>query len=173
MLKRQREWLSTIAQRYFTPKEYKAALLFLGLGLAVGLVRGGKYLWNEWFPSARSAAEIQVQRHNDSVFAELSRERETSEKHQFWMPEQAIDSSEQQHLHTAKKGEGLAEHSLSINKADSSALTQLPGVGKVMASRIIAYRNERGKYRSLNELMNVEGIGEAKFKKMEPFIKLD
>jgi len=48
-----------------------------------------------------------------------------------------------------------------LNTADAQALATLPGIGDVLAGRIIAYRAAHGPFRSLEELDRVTGIGEA------------
>jgi len=47
-----------------------------------------------------------------------------------------------------------------INTANESELIELPGIGAVMAERIISYRNDHGPFQSLREFQNVRGIGE-------------
>ncbi len=47
---------------------------------------------------------------------------------------------------------------LDINTASSSELEALPGVGPVLAQRIVEYRSEQGPFRSIDELANVSGI---------------
>ena len=51
---------------------------------------------------------------------------------------------------------------LSLNQADSSQLQKLPGVGPVLAERIVAYREANGPYETVEDLLEVPGIGEAK-----------
>ena len=51
---------------------------------------------------------------------------------------------------------------LDLNTATSDQLQTLPGIGPVIANRIIAYREEVGAFESVGELMNVSGIGEKK-----------
>lgn len=51
---------------------------------------------------------------------------------------------------------------IDINRADAEQLTALPGVGEVLANRIVAYREENGSFLSTQELQNVDGIGEKR-----------
>lgn len=50
---------------------------------------------------------------------------------------------------------------LDLNTADAAALESLPGVGPVLAARIVAYRDSVGGLGSLDELLEVRGIGES------------
>ena len=49
---------------------------------------------------------------------------------------------------------------ININTADAAGLEQLPGVGPAIAARIIAWREQNGPFRSVDELSSVSGIGE-------------
>ncbi len=51
---------------------------------------------------------------------------------------------------------------VNINTADADTLTALPGIGRVLAERIVAYRRQNGSFRAIEEITNVEGIGEKK-----------
>ena len=61
---------------------------------------------------------------------------------------------------------------LDINQADSKALQVLPGIGEVLAGRIIAYRDENGPFSSPDQLMNVEGIGEKRLEAILDYITI-
>lgn len=61
---------------------------------------------------------------------------------------------------------------VSINTATSTELESLPRIGRVMAQRIIDFRTEHGPFKSLDELMNVKGIGEKTFANLKAHIKL-
>ena len=56
---------------------------------------------------------------------------------------------------------------ININTAGIEELTTLTGIGDVKAEAIIKYRSEVGKFKTKEELLNVEGIGEALFEKLK------
>jgi len=57
---------------------------------------------------------------------------------------------------------------ININTASVAELEQLPGVGPVTAAKIVEYRKINGPYSSVNDLLGVSGIGEAKLSKIAP-----
>lgn len=61
---------------------------------------------------------------------------------------------------------------ISINSADLNELILLPGIGESTAFRIIEYRELNGGFKSLEELLNVKGIGDKKFAKIRELICL-
>lgn len=72
-----------------------------------------------------------------------------------------------------KKGEEkklLDENSININSAGNDELMSLPGIGEKTAQNIIDLRTERGKFKKMEELKDVKGIGEAKFNKIKKFL---
>lgn len=52
---------------------------------------------------------------------------------------------------------------ININRANIMELKELPGIGDVLAGRIIEYRNEKGGFKSIEEIKNVNGIGDKRF----------
>jgi competence protein ComEA len=59
---------------------------------------------------------------------------------------------------------------LNLNTATASQLDALPGVGPVLAERIVAYRDKKGAFRSVGELRQVDGIGDAKFEQLKDLV---
>ena len=59
---------------------------------------------------------------------------------------------------------------ININTASQTELETLPYIGPVTAQKIIAYREEFGKFTAIEEIQKISGIGEATFKKIEAYI---
>ena len=55
-----------------------------------------------------------------------------------------------------------------LNRATAEELRALPGIGPVMAERIVAFRQQRGRFRKLEELMEVKGVGARTFARLKP-----
>ena len=59
---------------------------------------------------------------------------------------------------------------ININNADASKLQEIPGVGPVTSQSIIDYRESIGRFKSIEEIKNVSGIGEKTFEKLKEHI---
>jgi competence protein ComEA len=59
---------------------------------------------------------------------------------------------------------------VNINTASVDQLATLPGVGEKLAGRIVEYRTKSGGFKNVQELMNVKGIGEKNFEKLQPHL---
>ena len=59
---------------------------------------------------------------------------------------------------------------VNLNTADAAALDTLPGVGPATAAKIIAWREQNGRFESVEDLLDVGGIGEAKFEALRDLV---
>ena len=61
---------------------------------------------------------------------------------------------------------------VNVNLASVEELTMLPGVGETRAKAIIALRKNKGGFASLDELVEVKGIGDSLLGKLRPYVSL-
>ena len=66
-----------------------------------------------------------------------------------------------------------ASFHININTASAQELEQLPGVGKVIAERIVVYREQYGRFRRPEELMMVSGVSDKKFREIREMIVVE
>ncbi|MFN3597500.1 MAG: ComEA family DNA-binding protein [Rubricoccaceae bacterium] len=59
-----------------------------------------------------------------------------------------------------------------VNTADAAQLQRLPRIGPAMAERIIAYRQQHGRFARVEDLLNVKGIGPKTLEQMAPYVTL-
>jgi competence protein ComEA len=68
------------------------------------------------------------------------------------------------------KAAAAAGAPLNLNTATASQLEALPGIGARTAERILEYRQKNGGFKKVEELMNVQGVGEKSFLKLKALI---
>ena len=61
---------------------------------------------------------------------------------------------------------------IAVNRATASELEKLPGVGPVLAERIVAYRDVNGPFQQVEDLLDVPGIGESKLASMRDAVRV-
>lgn len=59
---------------------------------------------------------------------------------------------------------------LNLNRASAEDLESLPGIGAVLAQRVIGYRKSVGQFQTVEELREVKGIGSKKFDRIKPLV---
>lgn len=59
---------------------------------------------------------------------------------------------------------------VNINVAEAEELSDLPGIGPVLAQRIVDYRTDHGPFENINSITEVSGIGDASFEKIKDCI---
>lgn len=65
------------------------------------------------------------------------------------------------------------EGPIDLNTATQAELEQLPGIGPVLAQRIIEYREESGGFLAVEEVLNINGIGEKRFDAIKDLVKVE
>jgi competence protein ComEA len=59
-----------------------------------------------------------------------------------------------------------------LNTADQTALETLPGIGPGLAGRIIAWRDEHGRFTAVEDLLDVSGIGDVRFAELRDRVRV-
>ena len=73
-------------------------------------------------------------------------------------------------IYVPREGEAELPQKIDINRAEPWLLEALPGIGEVLAQRIVDYRSENGPFRRIEDLLKVSGIGPATFEKIRDYI---
>lgn len=84
-----------------------------------------------------------------------------------------IDNISKNTTETIKKDRTIIKsEKININTASQTELETLPGIGPSTALKIVNYRKEKGKFKNIEDIKNVSGIGESKFSKIKDLIKI-
>ena len=67
-------------------------------------------------------------------------------------------------------GQAKSPARLDLNRATAEDLEQLPGIGPVLARRIVEWRRGHGAFNSVDDLNHVKGIGEKKLRQLKPLV---
>lgn len=70
------------------------------------------------------------------------------------------------------KKENIVRGKININIATVEEIDKLPGIGKIIAKRIIEYREENNGFKQIEELKKIKGITEKKFEKIKKYIEV-
>jgi len=73
-------------------------------------------------------------------------------------------------LYIPREGETDLPQKIDINRAEPWLLEALPGIGEVLAQRIVDYRSENGPFKTIENLLKVSGIGPATFEQIKDYI---
>lgn len=79
-------------------------------------------------------------------------------------PEEAVQTV------VEEAADATADDRLDLNTATAEDLQELPGIGEVIAQRIIDYRELCGRFLDPEQLMEVDGIGQAKYEKLRELV---
>ncbi len=84
--------------------------------------------------------------------------------------QELLDFSVDKSSGSNKNNQELLEKSININTADIKLLMKLPGIGIKTAEKIVQLRNKRGGFTTVDELIDVKGIGNVKMSKIRKYI---
>lgn len=96
--------------------------------------------------------------------------------------ETSQENQEKEYITSAKDNSEQSENGakstdinlkININTAKQEELTQITGVGESTAKKIIEYRTQNGKFKSIEDIKNIPGIGDSKFNAMKEEITVN
>ncbi len=62
---------------------------------------------------------------------------------------------------------------INLNSATKEELMRIDGIGEVLATRVIGYREKIGVFRDVNQIKNVEGIGDKMFESIKKYLSIE
>ena len=157
--------------QFYSPKELRSLVFFIGLGLLSLIYRLLDSPVKHEISFLSDPQYHAEARASDSLFAVLTRRKALADSFYFYAPDTTEVVSTRRN--TNSKASSLAANAISLNRASRDELVRLPAVGEATADLILEYRKERGKFRSLTEVMNVRGIGPKKFERMKRYLRLE
>ncbi len=111
--------------------------------------------------------------HPDSVilFKEISKTAENNGIG-IWRRKTLVGTSVARQSELSKADAVEVVYPININTADQATLQLLPGIGETYAKRIIEYREQNGGFDTVEELLNIRGIGERRLERLRPVVTL-
>ncbi len=154
----------------FTQTEIKV-VLFLIVIFLTGL--GAKYIF---FQNSAVKAKIYDYSIQDSIFESIN--LRASEAGNAEIDNEVVDYKQEvldfntTNFKNSKK-EVPPDKSININTASIEDLVKLPGIGKKTAGNIINFREKISKFKKLEDILNIKGIGTSKFNKIKKYIFIE
>lgn len=106
----------------------------------------------------------------DAAAESLNQAQEVQDGQQVYVP--SIEEASREEASGSGETAGEQDGKIDLNTAAREQLMTLTGIGEAKAAAIIRYREENGGFRSIEELMEVEGIKEGVFNKIKDQIKI-
>jgi comEA protein len=151
----------------FTETEIKVLLFLLGIFLAgfsyITFIKASDPSYKEFDYSKEESSLLKAES-GDSLNEPAIMEGKDTVRNQV------LELKDRSYKVTSKKAPN--ENSINLNTASKEQLMKIPGIGEKTADNIFAYREKNGKFKSLEEIMNVKGIGESKYNKFKKYLYL-
>lgn len=164
----------------FTKNETKVVLLIIAVLIFGAGIKYYKYFFtgeNIKYDYSRSddkfknlSEEIRKKQINGEINDTIKNETSLSEE--LRKEQDSLESVEKEPK-ISKKELKLREKSVNLNNAGIDELCTLPGIGESTAQKIIEYRNKKGKFKKISDIMNVKGIGDKKFEIIKEYLVID
>ncbi|HEU5091471.1 MAG TPA: helix-hairpin-helix domain-containing protein [Nitrospira sp.] len=141
----------------------KSLLLKLGmLSLTIGVV-----FWARWAlqPPVQEVPAIEKQ-----VVASQTTELEERESRSAGSSSRNVQGPNMREVTRTRPLKTAIHSRLDLNRASAGELESLPGIGTVMAQRVIAFRESVGRFQKIEDLRGVKGIGAKKFERLKSFV---
>ncbi|MEQ9104940.1 MAG: ComEA family DNA-binding protein [Rhodothermales bacterium] len=146
-------WIYRLQERLYCT-EQEAVLFSTGLAaLAVTLLLRSASADPDWLVEW-SYAEM------DSLFEVLAARADSADNEVYWTPEANVVPAD------------TIDFPIHLNTATAVHLDALPGVGPAIADRILAERRRVGGFTSVDDLLNVRGIGPKTMEKLRPLVTI-
>ncbi len=155
----------------FTQTEIKVILfliivLLIGSGIKLYISTKGNFEYKNYDYSSQDSLFLASgsDNENDSAAANTQTAKLTREE---------VLDLKKNDLNNFVKKSAPDERSININKATVEELTSIPGIGKVTAQNIVSMRNQKGRFKRLEELLEVKRVGNKTFKKIKRYLYID
>lgn len=105
----------------------------------------------------------------DADLSKINRAEKLVDNKKFYIPYKGEENVPNFSSASASSEE---EEIINLNTASKEQLKTLPGIGDTTAEKIIKYREKVGTFKKIEDLMNVDGIGEGKYNKIKDLISV-
>jgi len=139
-------------------KSERRAILIVGAILTLSIII-------QWLQPHQQNSETFDYSMQDSLFKALSADTTSALISERLMPAVKKPAAK-------KPKKALEEKSININTADIKELEKLPRIGPATAKKILDLRKEKGRFKEIEDLLEVKGIGPKTLERIRPFIIL-
>ncbi|MDD5530488.1 MAG: helix-hairpin-helix domain-containing protein [bacterium] len=169
--------MKNFLDNFFTPQE-RSVVMFLVVCIIVGI---GIYVYKlktPVFAPELKSSYLKSVVFTDSVVVKNAQftgvVNESKPKAVSPTKPKAVTPTESKPLNLPEQKQTYDEaKKININTASIEELISLPGVGPVYAQRIVDYREKKGKFKSIEEIINIYGIGQKRFDKLKDKITVE